>query len=79
MPTIEEMRQSMTEAGVYTKADIDKICELEKQYREECKEIAEQCEAEGYPANGSNVVNNKKGSKNNVRKSKTNSCNLLRL
>lgn len=54
MPTIEEMRQSMTEAGVYTKVDIDKICELEKQYREECKEIAEQCEAEGYPANGSN-------------------------
>ena len=54
MPTIEEMRQSMTEAGVYTKVDIDKICELEKQYREECKEIAEQCESEGYPANGSN-------------------------
>lgn len=54
MPTIEEMRQSMTEANVYSKTDIDKICELEKQYREECKEIAEQCEAEGYPANGSN-------------------------
>lgn len=54
MPTIEEMRQSMAQAGVYSKADIDKICELEKQYREECKEIAEQCEAEGYPANGSN-------------------------
>lgn len=54
MPTIEEMRQSMTQAGVYSKADIDKICELEKQYREEYKEIAEQCEAEGYPANGSN-------------------------
>jgi phage-related protein len=52
---IEEMRQSMAQAGVYSKADIDKICELEKQYREECKEIAEQCEAEGYPANGSNV------------------------
>ena len=51
---IEEMRQSMTEAGVYTKADIDKICELEKAYQEECEEIAEQCEAEGYPANGSN-------------------------
>ena len=50
---IEEMRQSMAQAGVYSKADIDKICELEKQYREECKEI-EQCEAEGYPANGSN-------------------------
>ena len=54
MPTIEEMRSSMTQAEVYTKADIDKICELEKQYKEECKEIAEQCEAEGYPANGSN-------------------------
>lgn len=54
MPTIEEMRQSMTEANVYSKTDIDKICELEKQYREECKEIAEQCEVEGYPANGSN-------------------------
>lgn len=51
---IEEMRNSMLDAGVYSKADIDKICELEKQYREECKEIAEQCEAEGYPANGSN-------------------------
>lgn len=54
MPTIEEMRQSMTEAGVYTKADIDKICELEKAYQDECHEIAEQCEAEGYPVNGSN-------------------------
>lgn len=54
MPSIEDMRQSMTEANVYSKTDIDKICELEKQYREECKEIAEQCEAEGYPANGSN-------------------------
>ena len=32
---IEEMRQSMTEAGDYTKADIDKICELEKAYQEE--------------------------------------------
>ncbi|RHI25784.1 hypothetical protein DW172_03630 [Agathobacter rectalis] len=52
--TIEEMRNSMLKANVYTKADIDKICELEQQYRKECKEIAEQCEAEGYPANGSN-------------------------
>lgn len=40
MPSIEEMRQSMTQANVYTKADIDKICELEKQYREECEDIA---------------------------------------
>lgn len=54
MPTIEEMRQSMTEANIYTKADIDKICELEQQYLNECQEIAEQCEAEGYPANGNN-------------------------
>ena len=51
---IDEMRQSMTEAEVYSKADIDTICELEQQYLDECEEIAEQCEAEGYPANGSN-------------------------
>ena len=51
---IEEMRQSMAQAGIYSKADIDKICELEKAYQDECHEIAEQCEAEGYPANGSN-------------------------
>ena len=51
---IEEMRNSMLEEGVYTKADIDKICELEKAYQDECQEIAEQCEAEGYPSNGSN-------------------------
>lgn len=49
--TIEEMRNSMLKAGVYTKADIDKICELEKAYQDECQEIAEQCEAEGYPSN----------------------------
>ena len=54
MLSLEEMRQSMTEANVYSKADIDKICELEKAYLNECQEIAEQCEAEGYPANGSN-------------------------
>lgn len=54
MQTIEEMRNSMLKANVYTKADIDKICELEKQYRDECQEIAEQCETEGYPSNGSN-------------------------
>ena len=52
--TIEEMRNSMLKTGVYTKADIDKICELEKAYQDECQEIAEQCEAEGYPSNGSN-------------------------
>ena len=54
MQTIEEMRNSMLKAGVYTKTDIDKICEFEKVYQKECQEIAEQCEAEGYPSNGSN-------------------------
>ena len=54
MSTIEEMRNSMLDAGVYSKADIDKICELEKAYQDECQEIAEQCKTEGYPANGSN-------------------------
>ena len=54
MSTIEEMRSYMLNAGIYTKADIDKICDLEQQYRDECQEIASQCKAEGYPANGSN-------------------------
>lgn len=54
MPSIEDMRNSMLKANVYTKADIDKICELEKAYQEECQEIAEQCEAEGYPSHGDN-------------------------
>lgn len=54
MSTIEEMRNSMLKANVYTKADIDKICKLEQEYKDECEKIAEQCEAEGYPSNGSN-------------------------
>lgn len=41
MPSIEDMRNSMLKANVYTKADIDKICELEKAYQDECQEIAE--------------------------------------
>ena len=52
--TIKEMRKSMLEAGFYTKEDINAICELERQYAEECAEIAEQCEREGHPSNGSN-------------------------
>lgn len=44
----------MMEAGVYSKVDIDAICKLEQEYLDECVEIAEQCEAAGYPANGSN-------------------------
>lgn len=44
----------MTAAGVYSQADIKKICKLEEQYLEECADIAAECEAEGYPAHGSN-------------------------
>ena len=51
---IQDMRKSMTQAGVYSKADIDEICRLEYEYLEECAEIAEECELEGYPANGGN-------------------------
>lgn len=47
MSTIEEMRSYMLNAGIYTKADIDKICDLEQQYRDECQEIASQCK-DGY-------------------------------
>lgn len=31
-----------------------KIAELEKEYSQECEEIAQECEKEGYPAHGSN-------------------------
>ena len=54
MVTIEEMRNSMLKAGVYSVADIEAICELEADFEEECEEIAFQCELEGYPAHGSN-------------------------
>ena len=37
MPTIEEMRQSMTKANIYTKADIDKICELERHIKKNAR------------------------------------------
>ena len=53
MKKIEEMRKNLVKAGFYNKWDIDKICDIEKAYLEECEDIAEQCEAEGYPANGS--------------------------
>ena len=52
--TIEEMRQSMLKANVYSKADINKICELEQEYRQECKEIADRCAEEGYSSHGEN-------------------------
>ena len=51
---IESMRRSMTEAGVYSKEDIDEICSLESEYEKECSEIARQCEEEGYPSTGEN-------------------------
>lgn len=38
-----------------TKKEIEaEIEELFTQFKEECKEIAEQCEEEGYPNHGSN-------------------------
>lgn len=54
MNKIEEMRRNMTEAGAYSKEDIEKICKLEAQYLKECEDIAEECEAEGYPSYGNN-------------------------
>lgn len=51
---IEEMRQSMLVAGVYSKADIEEICRLEGEYLAECEEISAQCEEEGCPSHGSN-------------------------
>lgn len=54
MSKIEDMRRSMTEAGVYSKADIDEICRLESEYEKECSEIALQCMEEGYPSHGEN-------------------------
>ena len=54
MSKIEDMRRSMTEAGVYSKADIDEICRLESEYEKEWSEIAHQCEEEGYPSAGEN-------------------------
>lgn len=51
---IEEMKKTMKEAGIYSAEDIERICKLETEYAEECQKIAEQCEKEGYPSNGSN-------------------------
>lgn len=51
---VEEMRKYMIEKAFYTLEDIEKICEIEQNYINECEEIAEECETEGYPAHGSN-------------------------
>lgn len=53
-PWIEDMRESMISAGVYSLADIETIFRLEYEYLDECDEIAEECFREsGYPR-GSN-------------------------
>lgn len=54
MKKIEEIRKNLVEAGFYNKNDIEEICRIEAAYLEECEGIAAECEAEGYPANGSN-------------------------
>lgn len=51
---IDLMKNSMIEAGVYSVEDIEEICRLETEYAQECVEIADQCEAEGYPSMGAN-------------------------
>lgn len=56
MNKIEEMRRNMTEAGAYSKEDIEKICKLESWYLKECDDIAEQCEAEGYDEFNESII-----------------------
>ena len=51
---IEEIRMSMIKAGVYSREDIEEICDIEQGFLEECEEIARQCEKEGYPSHGDN-------------------------
>lgn len=43
MYNFETMRKNMEDAGVYSSKDIDSVISLEKQYIEECEEIALQC------------------------------------
>lgn len=54
MGKIDEMRESMLKAGVYSTEDIEEICRLEEEYSELCDEISEECEEEGYPSYGEN-------------------------
>ena len=51
---IEDMRESMISAGVYSLADIETICRLESEYLDECNEIAEECFREFGYSRGSN-------------------------
>ena len=54
MGKVSELYFEMKKAGVYSPADIEEICKLEQSFQDECEEIAEQCEAEGYPSHGEN-------------------------
>lgn len=51
---IEEMKRNLQEAGVLTAEDIEKVCQLETEYLQECESISEECAEEGYPTWGSN-------------------------
>ncbi len=51
---LEKMKDSMVKAGVYSPEDIEEIYRLEKQFAEECEQIALDCAEEGYPAYGAN-------------------------
>ena len=45
--------ESLTKLN-YSQEDINEIVRLEREYDAERKAIEEECEAEGYPSNGSN-------------------------
>lgn len=45
--------QALTKLN-YSQEDINEIIRLEREYDAERKAIEEECEAEGYPSNGSN-------------------------
>ena len=51
---IMNMKRDMLRAGNLTWKQVSNICKLEEQFADECDEIADQCEAEGYPSHGSN-------------------------
>lgn len=49
----ESITQALTKLH-YSQSDIDEIIRLEREYDAERLAIEEECEAEGYPSNGSN-------------------------
>lgn len=50
---IEERTAAMKKLG-YSNEDIQKCLQLDQEFEDELEKIEEQCEAEGYPARGSN-------------------------